>query len=402
MSVPKLAVSCRPASHLCHVNEKVEFFIESDTKDPLRAVISVDGEAVLEKRTVTAPARLTASLPFPGFLRCTVTPVCGEEKAQCGVGVDPEQIAPLIPEPPDFDRFWKKAFAQLDAIPADFSMERCEGIPGYEICRIGCANVNGLRAYAMLALPIDPSEPVPLVTMFGGGEAYEAEDSFRAHPPAVEGWMGRPCAVLIYHLPPYPPEKHYADCKARHEKFLKEIGLERYVFYGLDSPRRFYLYPAILGCVRLLRETATLPRIDRENIVYCGASHGGAFGLYLCCFSGLIRAAFCGVPDFGDVGGFLAGRHPTDCKAPEFREHWRTMLYFDTAFCAKRITCPVYMGVGFIDDNCFPTWGYAIYNALRGPKFMFDKIANGHADVPPGYHEMWHIWLAKQISPEKP
>ena len=50
MSVPKLAVSCRPASHLCHVNEKVEFFIESDTKDPLRAVISVDGEAVLEKR----------------------------------------------------------------------------------------------------------------------------------------------------------------------------------------------------------------------------------------------------------------------------------------------------------------------------------------------------------------
>ena len=109
MDTPEFTVTCRPASHLCHVNEKVEFLIESDTKEPLEAVISVDGEAVLETCTVTAPARLVASLPFPGFLRCTVT--CGDKKAQCGVGVDPDQIAPLIPEPPDFDRFWAGASA---------------------------------------------------------------------------------------------------------------------------------------------------------------------------------------------------------------------------------------------------------------------------------------------------
>ena len=106
------------------------------------------------------------------------------------------------------------------------------------------------------------------------------------------------------------------------------------------------------------------------------------------------------MPDFGDVGGFLAGRHPTDCNAPEFREHWRTLLYFDTSFCARRITCPVFMGVGFVDTACPATEVYSIYNALQGPKFMFNKIENGHGDAPPEYHPMHQTWLARQLAPE--
>ena len=391
----KITVFCTPKSHLCHVNEPVEFLIDASQKVPLEAVISIDGETVIEKRTILPPAKLTASLPFPGFLRCTAK--AGEAVTECGIGVDPDQIQPLMQEPEDFDAFWQEAFKELEAIPADIRMEKCESFDTFDIYRLDCTNVNGLRFYAMLALPQDRSKKVPLMVLFGGGEAYICEEGFRHEGPAIREQMGVECAVLLFQLPPYPPVFKAEDRLPRHQEFLKEIGLKRYVYYGLDDPKKFYAYPAILGSLRLLDYVAELPEINKEAIVYSGASHGGGFGIYYCCFSKHIKAAFCGVPNFGDIAGFMAGRHPTDSNAPEFRGHIDTRKYFDAAFCARRITCPVYIGVGFIDGACAPTAVYAIYNNLAGPKHIFNKIEFGHGGAPPEYHPMHKIWLSEHL-----
>ena len=391
----KIKVSCTPLSHLCRVNEAVTFHITANQNVPLEAVISIDGETILEKCTVTAPAKLTASLPFPGFLRCTVT--SGETKAECGVGVDPDQITTLMQEPEDFDAFWAESFKELEAIPADFRMTPCDPIEGFDIFRIDCANVDGLRSYAMLALPQNKEKKAPLMVMFSGGEAYISEESFRSIPHGTREQMGVECAVLLFQLPPYPPMVKSEDCKKRHEEFLKEIGLRRYVYYGLDSPKKFYAYPAILGSLRLLDIVAARDDINSNAIIYSGASHGGGFGLYYCCFSKHIKAAFCGVPNFGDIAGFLAGRHTTDSNAPEFRGHVETRKYFDSAFCARRITVPVFIGVGFVDSACAPTAVYAIYNNLAGPKMIYNKINNGHGDAPGDYRPIYQRWLAERL-----
>ena len=391
----KIKVSCTPLSHLCRVNEAVTFHITANQNVPLEAVISIDGETILEKCTVTAPAKLTASLPFPGFLRCTVT--SGETKAECGVGVDPDQITTLMQEPEDFDAFWEKSFKELEEIPADFRMTPCDPIEGFDIFRIDCANVDGLRFYAMLALPRNKEKKAPLMVMFSGGEAYISEESFRSIPHGTREQMGVECAVLLFQLPPYPPMVKSEDCKKRHEEFLKEIGLRRYVYYGLDSPKKFYAYPAILGSLRLLDIVAARDDINSNAIIYSGESHGGGFGLYYCCFSKHIKAAFCGVPNFGDIAGFLAGRHTTDSNAPEFRGHVETRKYFDSAFCARRITVPVFIGVGFVDSACAPTAVYAIYNNLAGPKMIYNKINNGHGDAPGDYRPIYQRWLAERL-----
>ena len=55
------------------------------------------------------------------------------------------------------------------------------------------------------------------------------------------------------------------------------------------------------------------------------------------------------------------------------------------------------VGVGFTDLYCPPSAVYTIYNELRGPKFIFNKIKNGHGDAPPEYHPMAYLWLSKQI-----
>ena len=258
--------------------------------------------------------------------------------------------------------------------------------------------MDGLRFYAMLALPRNSQKKVPLKVMFGGGEAYLSENLFRSMLPGKNSTpLELGCAVLFFHLPPYSPVVSENDAQVRHEEFLKEIGAVRYIYYGLDSPKKYYAYPAILGSLRLLDIVVQMPEINPDAVVYRGSSHGGGFGLYYACFSKHIKAAFCGVPNFGDISGFLDGRHPTDCNAPEFREHIESRQYFDTAFCARRITCPVFIGVGFVDIFCSPSSIYAIYNNLQCPKMIFNKIANGHGDAPAEYAPIVDVWMAEHL-----
>ena len=392
-------VECSRKSHLVHANEPFEFIITANKSKKLKVVVSMDGEAILQRLTVTPPARVKAVLPHPGFVRCEAssfekdsTPVL------CGVGVDPEQLRPLLPEPPDFDEFWANTKAELADIPADFKMEKYASNDTFNYYRISCANLNNQRAYGFLSLPVDASKKLPLLVTFPGGEAYTNEESFVNL--CARNDLGIECARLIYHLPPYPPEKNPTDAKTRHGQFLKEIGLARYIFFGVEDRNKFYTRTAVTGCLRLLDEVLKQPGLDSERVVYHGASHGGAFGLYLVAFSDKFKAAFCGVPNFGDRGGFLAGRHTPDSVRTSqiFRSHLDTLLYFDTAFAARRIEIPVMIGVGFIDPFCTPSSVYTIYNELKGPKILLPKIKNGHGDAPPEYGPMTYLWLSKQIN----
>ena len=85
---------------------------------------------------------------------------------------------------------------------------------------------------------------------------------------------------------------------------------------------------------------------------------------------------------------------------PEYRSHLETLLYFDTSYAARRITIPVMIGVGFEDTLCPPSAVYTIYNELRGPKFIFNKICHGHAGGPPEYYQIIDIWLSSRMAGE--
>ena len=392
-----LQITVEPSrkSHLVRVNEPFEFIITASKPQKLKVVVSLDGEATLLKTTVTPPVSIPAVLPHPGFVRCAVSPFkLGAEPVLCGVGVAPDQLRPLVPEPADFDEFWAQIKKELNAIPADFKMTGIGEDKIFRYYRISCADLNGQRAYALLSLPRDPAVKMPLLVTFPGGEAFVSEAGIRG---SQKDLMGYECARLIFHLPPYPPEKTLEKARARHAKFLKQIGLPRYVFYGIEDRSRFYARTAVCGCLRLLDETLKLPGLDPARVGYWGSSHGGGFGIYLAAFSDKIKAAFCGVPNFGDRAGFLAGRHTTDSNSPQYRSHLDTLLYFDASFAARRITIRVMIGVGFIDRLCPPSAVYTIYNELGGPKFIFNKIRNGHSDSPPEYKPISYLWLSKQL-----
>lgn len=77
--------------------------------------------------------------------------------------------------------------------------------------------MDGLRFYAMLALPRNSQKKVPLKVMFGGGEAYLSENLFRSMLPGKNSTpLELGCAVLFFHLPHYAPVVSENDAPAEY------------------------------------------------------------------------------------------------------------------------------------------------------------------------------------------
>jgi len=73
------------------------------------------------------------------------------------------------------------------------------------------------------------------------------------------------------------------------------------------------------------------------------------------------------------------------------------MQYFDCAYFADRIKNPIYCSAGFIDASCPPSGVYAMYNQLKCPKKMYDKIKHGHSGGPADYPKSQMDWLKAQL-----
>lgn len=377
-----VTLKCARESHRYRVEETAEVIVDAPTPGTeVMLKFCRVGNTPISTVVTTTPARVSFSLGKPGFIRC-IAHVKDKPWPYVSVGFafDPELLRTSLPQPADYDQFWENAFKELDSIPADYKKrEIAKGVYA-----VSCRTVNGKRQYGFLRLPEGPG-PYPLQVWVNGGEAYLCEKY------ALSGGTPTKTANLGIHLPPYEPAAD--NPKARHAEWLKEHGLKRFIFENIDKqPRDLYFYPCILGGCRLIDLAVKEPSIDRAKVTYAGASHGGGFGVYYTAFSPHIKAAFCGVPNFGNLSGAVEGR-PIGIGDKPLREIWRKLLYFDAAYAARRITVPVFMSVGFVDGAVEPDSVYPIYNELRGPKFMFDKVNNGHGDAPPEYAPVWKAWL---------
>lgn len=377
-----VTIKCIRESHRYWIDEAAEFLVESATpgtevevrfcrvaREPLTTVFT------------TTPARVSFSLGKPGFIRCWAKQRTGGNfDASVGVAFEPERLKTSLPPPDDYDQFWENAFKELESIPADY----VKRLLAKGVYAVSCNTVNGKRQYGFLRLPEGPG-PYPLRVVVGGGEAFFTEAT------ALSGGTPTTLAMLFIHLPPYEPTAR--DGKAHHQKWLREHNLKRFIFENIDKePRDLYFYPCILGGCRLIDFAVKEASIDKARVSYSGASHGGGFGVFYTAFSPHIKAAFCGVPNFGNLSGPADGR-PMGISDGPLQGVWQKLRYFDAAYCARRITVPVFMSVGFIDGAVAPDSVYAIYNELRGPKFMFDKVNYGHGGGPSEYQPLYTTWL---------
>ena len=346
------------------------------TEGSVSATVDNFGPQQQVKRTVDLakenPFRLSGTLSAPGFLRLTVSAGKGKP-TMFGVGYEPEKIEKGSPSPADFDAFWAKAVADLDAtVPADPQLkllpERSAG--AFNFWRISFATWGGTRVYGYLSIPKDASAEKKYPVRF----QVPAAGNGRAHwTNNMQGADDAICMLITVH--PYEPPfdlDELEKCFAANVASLKEkYGTSSYAVSGIAKSREdYYFYRALLGINRAANWLAARPEVDLSHFTYSGTSQGGGFGFLLLGLNRHFTKGVMYVPAITDTMGYLKGRQSGWPRVVENQREEdkaaaeRNAPYFDGANFASRIACPVRVAVGFADNTCAPCAVYSAYNAI--------------------------------------
>jgi len=327
---------------------------------------------------VANPAIVKGTLKEPGFLRISVdmpgvSRNLDDFPFMYSVPYEQEKIVQGAPEPADFDAFWAKAKADLDATtPVDVQMtaEPKKSSADWTMYRVSFASV-GRRVHAWVSIPSKAGPWPASVAVPGAGCSM------------LMGSGSKDQVKMLISVFPFEPSldgasnwQRFCDLNAAYKA---KYGVPRYPFAGMDvSPQEFFYYPVILGAARAVRWLASRPEVDRAHITYSSSSQGGAFGIYLAALAGeAFSQVVASVPALTDTLGYLKGRnggwpHPDlewfgcDEKARDARIA-KVMPYFDCCNFAARAKCPVCIVLGLSDWVCPPSAVLAAYNRMTRP-----------------------------------
>lgn len=336
------------------------------------------------------PFTIKGTLPYAGFLRAGVTPP-GKKKRpiRYSAAFDPAKIRTAIPKPADFDSFWDNAVARLEKeVPLDPKIEQLDGWPkdGVNVQRVSFATFGG-RVHGLLATPVKKGR-YPVSVRFPGAGVGLIAEKFRGEPNTIILFMN-----AHYFPVPLTTDEAKVVYEEQEQKWRAVHGKNSsraYPVGGLTlSPEKAHYYGIILGVNRAIDWLAKQPGVDLAHFTYQGASQGGAFGLILTGLNKHITRAYAGVPAMTDVMG---------CKADRRQSGWPRILeyetqkdparlavieknapYFDASYFAERITVPIRLSVGYIDESCAPHAVLSAYNAIPAKdKKLYHGIGGHH------------------------
>ncbi len=348
------------------------------------------------------PVTCAGTLREPGFLKCTANVKLDKDyKGLAGVAYDPEKITAGSARPADFDAFWDAAIKKLEAeVPFDPRMERMEKFCNekHECFKVSFATFDNQRVYGFLSVP-KGTGPFPVEVNVPGAGPGVVGPNF--------GMADRGFIHLVMNVHPFEPAADAAAQKKLYEEQDKRVnaqyGVPRYCHAGVTSRETYFYYRIMLGINRGINWLAARPDVDKTRFGYTGSSQGGGFGFYLCGLNKNFTKGVIHVPAITDLLGFRNGRDSgwpklTENIKPEQKEAaLRVAPYFDGAHFAPRITCPVRVSVGFIDETCPPAAVYSGYNALRvKDKAIGHGIGMPHKVFPQFYDQFDQQWLRQK------
>ena len=150
-----------------------------------------------------------------------------------------------------------------------------------------------------------------------------------------------------------------------------------------------------LSCYRCAEYLANHPEWDGKTLVVMGGSQGGQQSLVTAGLHPAVTAALAIVPagcdmlgpDIGRRGGWPQWYSITDGK-DEAAVH-EASRYFDVANFVPRITCPVLIGIGLLDQTCPPEGIFAAANQIRSHREVILMPKGAHQEQN-GSHRAYH------------
>ncbi len=298
--------------------------------------------------------------------------------------------------PADFDAFWDAIMAEVGTIPLNPTMEHLphRSTEQVDVYEIGYDSLDGLRIAGWYCVPKATYLPPPYPGLL-------IVPGYISEPTLPKSWAKLGYAAIG--VAPRGKLRSNSRFNPGYPGLLVNNMVDRHTY----SYRGFYIDAA-----RAVDFALSRPEIDHSRIGVHGSSQGGALTVttaalrrdvitcgaagapYLCGF--LDAAALTDSYPYEEIGEYLR-LYPD--RESQVRE---TLNYFDGINFATNISCPMLVYVGLADDVCPPETGYALFNAMAGPKIIHAYPRCAHDSG--AYWEMKQVqaFLAEHLRPARP
>ena len=292
------------------------------------------------------------------------------------------------PRPADFDSYWEKALAEMQAldpqvelIPAEFQA------PNAECFHMYFTGVGGARVYAKLLRPKNAPAPHPAVLLFHG---YSGDSGDWGDKLAYVG-QGYTVAAL--------------DCRGQGGR-SQDAGdvtgntLHGHIIRGLNDalngePEKLLYRQIFLDTAQLAKIVMEMPEVDPQRVGATGGSQGGALTVACAALEPRIQRAAPVFPFLSDYQRVWEMDQAKDAYA-ELKDYFRRfdprhekeaavfekLGYVDIQHLAPRIRAEVFWIIGLMDTICPPSTQFAAYNKITATRSMCIYPDFGHEGLP--------------------
>lgn len=352
----------------------------------LKYTLSKDGYVTLEESKLTSgdtAATVTGTLEEPGFLRLQVSYKPADGPVVSGVGgaaFDPLDIKPSLPVPDDFDAFWSEQKRLLAAVPMNPRLTAVDSPLADVECfdaQIDCLGGKPVSGYYVRPKGAAPKSLPAELFVHGAGVRSSSLNPGEAR-------RGRLAMDINAHgIPNGKPTAFY--------EALAAGELKNYRYDGRESRDTCYFRGMFLRLMRAMDFLCAQPEWDGKTLIVRGGSQGGGQALAAAGLDPRVSAFYAGVPAICDHSGNVVNRVagwpklvPLGADKKPDPAILQVARYFDGMNFATRTKADAILTVGFIDNVCPPTTGYATYNNITSRKQIVTGPLASHEGPPAG------------------
>ncbi|WP_079062774.1 acetylxylan esterase [Streptacidiphilus griseoplanus] len=300
-----------------------------------------------------------------------------------------ERYVPAVPEPADFDAFWRTTLKQDEATPVIIDVRPVDsGLRLVDTWDVTFAGFGGDPVRAWYTRPAQVDAPLPAVVEYlGYGRG-------RGLPHERLTWAAAGHAHLL--MDSRGQGDQYGNGGDTPDPRSGPLGGPGAVTRGILSPEDYYYRRLITDSVRAVAALRALPGVDPARVAALGNSQGGGLALAVAGLVPDLAALMISAPflchlqraieitdaaPYGEIAGFLAVHREAEEQVR------RTLSYVDGVSFARRAKAPVHLGVGLRDTVCPPSTVFAAYNhygAATGTAATADRTVHVY---PFNHHE---------------